>query len=527
MDVLPKNRTWKVPFEYDNHDLRTMFTLITSLIATSTTILVGLFLSPYIVRTLGAEANGFTQLASNFINYATLITIALNSMAGRFISISYYKNEMKACNEYYSSVIVGNFLIFLFLVLPSGYFIVRLDQIIHIDTANIMHVKYLFAFVFANFFVSQITSILNIASYVKNTQYLQNTVNSAKTILNAVLLLVAFSIFPPKIYIVSLTGILLTIISVPVFYKIKKQVLPELTFKIQYFNLRAVAQLVTSGIWNTINQCGHILMTGLDLLMSNLFINPIQMGVLAVAKIIPNIIIMIAQSINGSFSSNLTISYADASKSKILNSLRYAMKCSNILVSIPIMVMCIYGESFYKLWVPSLEAHNLSILSILTCMAYIPFAGTQVLYNVFTTTNKLKVNSSTFLIGGALNFVAVLFLLRTTTLGLVAVAGISSIISILRNLIITIPYIAKLLNLKWYTFYADVALSLLCCALNGIVCALSQWLIIPSNWPGIIASVSFACLICLILCTAVLLNKEEKNQLIIKTKSMILKNGTN
>jgi len=67
---------------------KTMLSLISSLIAMALTMVISFFLSPYIVSNFGAEANGFTQLANNFVNYATLITIALNSMAGRFITIS-------------------------------------------------------------------------------------------------------------------------------------------------------------------------------------------------------------------------------------------------------------------------------------------------------------------------------------------------------------------------------------------------------------------------------------------------------
>lgn len=42
------------------------------------------FLTPYIVKSLGADAYGFIGLSSNILSYTGLITIALNSMASRF-----------------------------------------------------------------------------------------------------------------------------------------------------------------------------------------------------------------------------------------------------------------------------------------------------------------------------------------------------------------------------------------------------------------------------------------------------------
>jgi hypothetical protein len=57
-------------------------------------------------------------------------------------------------------------------------------------------------------------------------------------------------------------------------------VMNDVKFNINNFNLGVVYELISSGIWNTINQCGNILMTGLDLLIANIFIDPVQMGLL-------------------------------------------------------------------------------------------------------------------------------------------------------------------------------------------------------------------------------------------------------
>jgi len=492
---------------------KTMLSLISSLIAMALTMVISFFLSPYIVSNFGAEANGFTQLANNFVNYATLITIALNSMAGRFITISYHKGDYEKCRRYYSSVLVGNLVIIAALIIPSIYFVYRLDSILNIETANVGHVKILFGLVFANFFVSQITGMFNIVFYVKNSQYISNTLNMIRTLLNAVGLIFLFSVFLPKIYYVSLIGFILSCAMTVVSFGYKRKLMPEVYFSIKAFDIKTVWEMVSSGIWNTINQCGNILMTGLDLLLSNLFISPMQMGILSVAKTIPNIIAQLGTMVNGAFSPNLTIAYAEESKDKILASLRYAMKCSCILVSIPIVILCTYGSSFYSMWMPSMDETLLTKLSFLSCMMFIPFSGPQVLYNVFTTTNKLKINSVSVVAGGLINFVVVYILLKNTDLGLYAVAGVSSLVSIIRNLVITVPYTAKLLGLKWHTFYKDVLNS---CYITAVMIFLSfivKKIIIPHNWLLLVVSVTLTCVVCLFVSYFVLLNRSERQGL--------------
>ena len=52
---------------------------------------INFFLTPYITKNVGVEAYGFITLANNFVMYASLLTIALNSMIGRVITIEFYK----------------------------------------------------------------------------------------------------------------------------------------------------------------------------------------------------------------------------------------------------------------------------------------------------------------------------------------------------------------------------------------------------------------------------------------------------
>lgn len=487
-----------------------MVSLTTSIIAMGLSIIVNFFLSPYIVKYFGEEANGFTQLANSFINFVSLITIALNSMSGRFVTIYYHRKDYITCSQYYSSVIIGNVFISMFLLFPAIYCVAKLDSLINIKTADIIQVKLLFVFVFINFFVTQANSTLAMSFYVKNSQYLQNAVNMIRTILNATGLLTVFHVFVPKIYFVSLMGLILSVLTFPIFAVMKQKLLPEAKFHTQYFNIKIVWKMVSAGIWNTVNQCGNILMTGFDLLLANLFVGPVEMGILSVAKMIPNCIIQLAGTVNTNFSPNLTIAYTKGDKKEIISSLRYAMCCSSILISIPIIVMCVYGESFYKLWVPSMDARQLTILSFLTCLAFIPFAGPQVLYNVYTTTNNLKVNSISVVLSGVINFIIVYFLLKNTDFGLFAVAGVSSVISIIRNLMITVPYSARLLGLKWYIFYKDVLLSCGCCLINGFICSISKRIIIPDNWFLLILSIGIACFINLLLLIFIYLRVEKK-----------------
>lgn len=57
---------------------------------------IGFAITPFIVSRVGAEAYGFAGLANTMVGYATLFTIALNSVAGRFITVAYHQGGANA-----------------------------------------------------------------------------------------------------------------------------------------------------------------------------------------------------------------------------------------------------------------------------------------------------------------------------------------------------------------------------------------------------------------------------------------------
>lgn len=55
-----------------------------------------IFLTPYIIESLGSEAYSFIPL-TNIVGYSNIITVAFYSMTGRFVSVEYNRdNKEKA-----------------------------------------------------------------------------------------------------------------------------------------------------------------------------------------------------------------------------------------------------------------------------------------------------------------------------------------------------------------------------------------------------------------------------------------------
>lgn len=437
-----------------------LINLSSSLLAFIVNIGISFFLTPYIVRSLGIEAYGFVQLGTNFINYASLLTIALNSMAGRFITIEIHRNNWEGANKYFTSVLIANTIIAMILSVPAILCVFYIDKIINVPVNILNDVRMLFLFLFLNFLFSMVASVFSVSTFATNRLYLQSLREIESNIIRSLLLIILFVFFNPK---VSYIGIVAFIV---VFYKsvfnfyYTKIFLPKVNIKKIYFKIESIIELITSGIWNSLIHLGNILLQGLNLLIANLFISASAMGTLALANTIPTVFSALIGTVTQVFMPNYTILYAKRKTDELIMSINSSMKILGLITNIPIALLIAFGEEFFKLWVPGENAQILQWLSVLSISVFIVSGSINCLYNIFTVTNKLKMNAFVLIFTGILNVPIVLILLNITNLDVFAIVLVSSILGILRNLFFTIPYSAKYLGLKWYTFYPQVMINI-------------------------------------------------------------------
>lgn len=431
--------------------------LIASFITYIVTFGISFFLSPYIVRTVGVEAYGFVNLANNFISYASLITIALNALAGRFVTIKIAQGDIEGAKKYYTSIFFGNLILSVVLLIALSIIWICLEKLINIPDNIFWDVKILFAALFINNIVCTICSVFGMATFVTNKLYLSSIRNIESSIIRAVVLLVLFAVCPAKVFYLGITTLITGLYGIIFNIYYTKKLTPELKIQRKYFDFKAIIELVSSGVWSLINRLGQILNDGLDLLITNLFIDATSMGILSLAKTVPGVITGIVGTMVSSFTPNFTYLYAENRIEELKRSIGQSMKIMGIMCNLSIIVLIVCGERFFLLWQPTQDAKKLQILSILTVGCLMFSGGINCVYNIFNVTNKLKLNALVVVGCGFLNTAIVFILLKTTNLGIFAVAGVSTTIGIIRNLAFTAPYAAKCLNLKWYTFYPDIA----------------------------------------------------------------------
>lgn len=471
---------------------------------------ISFFLSPYIVKNVGVDAYGFVGLANNFVSYASLITIALNALAGRFVTIKIYEKDMHGANIYFSSVFIANLLISVVMGIIGLGVVIFLEKLINLPSNLYWDVKLLFACLFLNCLIGTVGSVFAISTFATNKLYINSIRQIESNILRVFILVPAFILLKPRVAYLGISALVMGVYVFAFNIYYTKKLLPEIHIRRKYFDIKAIIKLISSGVWNLIVRVGQILSDGLDIIICNIFINPTSMGIMSLSKTVPGIITGIVGSIVGVFSPNMTILYAEKKYNELYDIIKQSMKIMGIITNIPVIVLIVCGKLFFELWQPTQDAKMLQILSVLTIGCVIFSGGINVLYDLFTVVNKLKMNAVIVLISGAIQIIITFILLKTTSLGIYAVAGVSTIVSIVRNLVFTVPYGAICLNKKWYTFYPDVVRPVTLVGVSSLLGILVNRMFEFSGWIGLIL---FVIIIVSITCTIgafVILNHNDR-----------------
>lgn len=440
----------------------TMVNMLSGIGVLITNICISFFLSPYIIRVIGVEANGFINLANNFVAYADLVVTALNAMAARFITIAYVNKDYEKANRYYNSVFWGNLIIVGVLLLPASFLIVFLEHFVAIPTDILMDVKILFAIAFLGFLRTAAPN-WDCGTYVTNRLDRANRPLIISALFRCVFLLLVFSFFVPHIWYVTLAAFIVTLFTLLVAAYNTHVLTPELRINVKkpICSLKAIKELVGSGIWSSIAIAGNTMMNSLDLLVSNIFLGATEMGVLSISKTLPGIMSTFSGTIRGVFGPEMTIAYASGNKESIRKSIVRGMKIMGVVVTIPAVGIVVMSDAMYRLWLPSQDANLLQILTSLAVFNYVFSSGIAILNNVFTAVNKVRINSIALIITGFISIGTTILVIKFTTYGIYAVAGVSSLVMILKNLFFMLPVASKLLGFKWYQFYPQVLSSVL------------------------------------------------------------------
>lgn len=502
---------------------RLIINLLSNIISFLIQLGISFTITPIITEKIGTDAYGFIGLANSFVSYASIFTVIINSMASRFITVELTKKNNEKANKYFSSVLLMDIVMSIIIAIISMIIIVFLQFLLDIPNELIFDVKLTFALAFINLIISIMTTVFSIATFAKNRLDLSAIGAIVANIIKTILLIILFVFCTPKIYYITFIAIIYSLIVIIFNYKYTRKLTPELEITTKNFEKKSVLSIVKAGIWNSINSLGRTLLTGMDLLIANLFISPEAMGLISISKTIPTAFENLLITIANIFAPQFIFYYSKHNIKKLVKYVNFSIKIVALIIIVPIAGFISFGEEFFTLWIPSKTSGEIQLIQTLSILALVPYVismGNYTLFLLDTATNKLKRPVIATLIISIISTITTIICLKFTSFGIYAVAGVSSIYWCIKVFFFNTINAAKNLRIKWYTFYPQYLKNLLTFVLVLILFFVFKNLFVINSWLKLIFFAIIFAIFGYIIVFCILLKKEEKIEIfnIIKNK---------
>ncbi len=506
----------------------TIINIFAALITLGVQMFISFWLSPFVVGKLGEEAYGFINLANNFVSYASLVSVAINSMACRYISIEYNSGRLKEAKSYFCSVFIANCFLYGLILIVSLLFIWKMELIINISFSLVQQVKITFLLSFINMGTSLIGTVYTAAAFTTGKMHYNSLVQIISNVIKSVLVLVLFLVLPPKIYYLSLATLCAGFVTLYGNYKITEKMFDDFKIQKEYYSFFKLKRLVKSGFWVLISNISNLLLNGLDLLFSNWFLSSALMGRLSLAKQIPLALSNALGVFSNIFSSSLTKVFASNGNDKLVDEANAQLKILTVFFTVPYAGIIIFGYDFLLLWLRNTNYNTtqyfeIYILMIIVLLDIIISTYMYSVHSIFIAIDRVRIYSITLFVSSIISICITLLVLNITNLGVYAIAGTSTIILGITHGIIVPGCASKLLNKPIWTFWKSEIQSWKSLIIMCFIFAIVKRYFVLEDWVHFFMSIIIIGLFGYFLQFLLTFDRNERKEMlnIMKTKVLI------
>ncbi len=445
------------------------------------TLFVGLWYTPFMIRSLGVAVYGLVPLASSITNYLSVVTGAVCTMVARYITTDLARNDALNANKHFNTFLIVGTLIAAVLFVVAAVFSFFLPVFFNIPPGQEHAAKTMFLGVAGAFLIFTIANTFQSSIWVSNRFEIRAMIEAGSTLLRAGLVLLSFRLWAPALWQVSIIIPTVAAFVLLADFVACRKLAPGLRIRPSDFDRSKLPELLSTSQWLFWGQLGNLLFLNIDLVLINILLGPLDSGRYAPLLQWVMLLRVVMSLIAGTLSPEIVVRYARLDTLGLLNLSRQAAKFLGLVVALPCGLLCGFGRPMLGTWL----GPSFMDLAALVWLVLAPLAVEASQYHfsaIMIAANKLRVPALSILAFGLGNAALAIFLTRYLSWGLYGVAAASAITSILRNGVFSPLYTAAILRQPWSTFLPRMWNALIACLLLAGAAAIVAGHVTPGSW---------------------------------------------
>jgi len=414
-------------------------------------IIIGIFLVPYFIGTLGVAAYGLIPLATSITGYVTLLTDSLNVAVSRFLTVDLHQRNYEKANKTFNTAFFGLSGIIVLLIPVIILLAFYAPKFFNVPIGQESEVVLLFLGVFSAFLIRSWSSNFTVSLFGYNRLDLMNLLNIISTIIQVSLIVFLFNQFSPQLRYIGVASLISSIVFLLCAIVLSKRINPHLHIAARDFDRSRLRDLVHMGWWAVVNNIGSLLFLQIDLIIVNLIFGATATGEYAVVLVWATLIRGIAGTLAGVISPMIMTYYAKDKINEIILVSKSAVKGLGLFLALPIGLICGFAPELLTLWVGPQFAQLAPLMWILTLPLVINLSVLP-LFTINVAFNKVRIPGIVTLIMGIGNIALAVILSLFTGWGYYGVAVAGAIVLTIKNTFFTPWYATKVMNISASSF---------------------------------------------------------------------------
>lgn len=413
--------------------------------------IVGIILTPYLIKHMGIVAYGMVPLAMFITSYIGVLTQSLTASVNRCLINALHNGNNLEVNLIFNTALILMIVLIVVIGAILIWPIVNIGYLISVPEILLNETTTLFLSILVAFFISLISSVFSVPLYAKNRIDLMQSANIIKNLTKLLSILSFFYFGNYRLSIVGYSIVISEIISLMMYIYMSRRETPDIQIRFDFFDISIVRKISGLGGWLIVDQIGVIFLSKLDLLLVNKIFGSSYSGKYAVITQFSDLFRTMASLIGSVLGPVMMILYTQGEHSKMADLTKSFMKFMSLTMAIPIIVLCVFSEEIIEMWVgPSFN--DITYLVWFIVFPLIINIGTMPLFSINIAMNKVKIPSLSNIIFGVIGLLIALYLVYYLHSGMEGIAVGFILATTLKNSLFTPLYAAYILQLPKLTF---------------------------------------------------------------------------
>lgn len=484
------------------------FNIISNVIKVVIISLIGIWVVPYYINSLGISAYGIIPLATTLTSYMLIVIDAICGACTRYSIVSIRQNDNPS--KHISTCFFGVLKLCLF-ALPIIIIISVCSPIIF-NTGEIpnIDVQIMFLLVLSASLISSLASVFRCVFESFNSVYYCNIIDCVYSIAQVVFVIILFVSDKPSLIMIGISFFCSAILVFILTYVFAHKVYSNYLLKLKLFDEELYLKIRVLAKWNIISAIGSVLFIQASIIIVNIFLGSNYSGQFGLVASFISMITTACAIITHSFGPFVFRYYAENDLDTMNKVLTSGLKFVSLIVAMPLAYVMVFSPQIITAWVGS-EYSSLGDYIFVVCLVYVIYCSFFTLTSIPNTFLAVHESSRLAILFGAFNVILAIILCVFTELKIWGVIISYSLSILLYSLSYTLlcERLIKVKKLHLVKLMLRGVLSLMVCfVVMKVIAAIN---IIEGTWISVIVSFVLLFIIYVTVITFIGLNKNDKD----------------